>query len=344
MENKARSAKFALSLALAAALFYYFLSKANLHAVASQIGNLHAGFFALSLSASLATLPLRGWRWQFLLRPVGRVTFRASLSATCIGFAASTVLPARAGEIIRPVVLSRRTGLPFSGTLASVAFERVLDLAVLLGFVIAFVLRLRALPAGTGVVRHPELIVRLAGLSAAILALFAAVSVAAVFRRAQMVRLVERISLRFPEGLRSRIRGAAASFIDGLSVVREGRSFAASVALSAAIWIVVFLQIFFLLKAFGIPLGFWAAVIVCLFTLVGMLIPTPGAIGGFQAMCSYALTFFYKVPIDPATAFALVYWAVAFVPVTVIGFALFAAGPRKSRESLADLAAAGAEE
>jgi hypothetical protein len=344
MEKRSRSAKFALSLALAVALFYYFLSKANLHDVISRIGNLRPGFFALAIASSLATLPLRGWRWKFLLRPVGEVTFGASLSATCIGFASSTVLPARAGEIIRPVVLSRRTSVPFSGALASVAFERLLDLAAVLAFVVAFVVRSRGLPAGADAVRHPELVLRLAALSAAILVAFAGASVAAVLRRAQMVRLVEIVSSRLPAGAKTRIRGAAASFIDGLSIVRDWRSFAASVVLSVAVWMAVYLQIFFLLRAFEVPLGFWAAVIICLFTLVGMLIPTPGAIGGFQAMCSYALTFFYSVSIDTATAFALVYWAVAFIPVTAIGFSLFAAGPRKSKESLADLAAAGAEE
>lgn len=333
-----------LSVVLAAALLAYFLSRSNLADVAEKIAHVRSGFFLLAIGSSLLTIPLRSWRWQFLLRPVGRVRFGDSFSATCIGFAASTVLPARAGEVIRPVVLSRRTGLSFSGALASVAFERLMDLATVLAFVVAFVIRFQMAGAGTDAIRHPELVVRLAKASAVLLAAFAAVSAWAVLRREQTVRFVERVSSRLPERVRPKARAAAASFLDGLSVVREPRSFAASAVLSVALWTAVYFQIFFLLRAFGTGLSFWAAVIVCLLTLVGMLIPTPGAIGGFQAMCSYALTFFYGVAVDTATAFALVYWAIAFIPVTVIGFSLFAAGPRRSHSSLTDLAEAAAEE
>lgn len=333
-----------LSIGLAVALLAYFLSKANLADVADKLAHVRLGYFLLAVGSSLATIPLRARRWQILLRPVGKVRFRESFSATCIGFAASTILPARAGEVIRPVVLSRRTGVSFSGALASVAFERLMDLATVLAFVVAFVIRSRTAWAGADAVKHPELIVRLARISAALLLAFTAVSAWSVLRRAQMVRFVDFFSSRLPAGARSRIRAALESFIDGLSIVRDGRSFAASIVLSIALWSAIYLQIFFLLSAFNTGLSFWAAVIVCLLTLVGMLIPTPGAIGGFQAMCSYALTFFYGVAIDTATAFALLYWAIAFIPVTVIGFSLFAAGPRRSRESLSDLAEAAAED
>ena len=333
-----------LSVGLAVALLAYFLSRANLADVGARLAHVRLDYFVLSVVWSIATIPIRSWRWQFLLRPVGRVRFGDSFSATCIGFAASTVLPARAGEVIRPVVLSRRAGVPFSGALASVAFERLMDLATVLAFVVAFVVRSRTAAAGADAVKHPELIVRLAVISAALLAVFAAAGAAAVLRRAQTVALVERVSSRLPAAARTRIRAASASFLDGLSIVRDGRNFAASVALSIALWASVYFQIFLLFRAFHANLSFWAAVIVCLFTLVGMLIPTPGAIGGFQAMCSYALTFFYGTSIDTATAFALLYWAVAFIPVTVLGFALFAAGPRRSKQSLTDLAEAAAEE
>ena len=46
-------------------------------------------------------LGLRTVRWQYLLAPVGRVGFRNAFRATVIGFAASAVLPARAGEFLR---------------------------------------------------------------------------------------------------------------------------------------------------------------------------------------------------------------------------------------------------
>src|SRR5258708_33474033 len=49
-----------------------------------------------------------------------------------MGFAASAVLPARAGEVVRPIVLARRTQVTLSSSFASVVFERVIDLATVL--------------------------------------------------------------------------------------------------------------------------------------------------------------------------------------------------------------------
>ena len=57
-----------------------------------------------------------------------------------IGFAASAVLPARAGEVIRPYLLARREGLSATAAFATIIVERILDL-------VAVLLLLAALPA-----------------------------------------------------------------------------------------------------------------------------------------------------------------------------------------------------
>jgi len=57
-----------------------------------------------------------------------------------------------------------------------------------------------------------------------------------------------------------------------------------------------------------------------------------------------ALTLFYGIDLNSATGFAIVYWFVAFAPVTAIGFALFAASPKRPSESLTDLSHPSGEE
>ena len=44
-----------------------------------------------------------------------------------IGFAASAVLPARAGEVIRPYLLARQEGLSATAAFATIIVERLLD-------------------------------------------------------------------------------------------------------------------------------------------------------------------------------------------------------------------------
>src|SRR6266446_3951007 len=94
----------------------------------------HANYLALLpiFPLSLWTLYIRAQRWRFLLRPVGRPAMRTLVAAVNIGFMANMVLPLRIGEVVRPVLVSRREGVPLSGVLATCVLERVFDLFTVL--------------------------------------------------------------------------------------------------------------------------------------------------------------------------------------------------------------------
>ena len=49
-----------------------------------------------------------------------------------IGFAALGVLPARAGDVLRPYLLARQERLSVTATMATIVIERVLDLVAVL--------------------------------------------------------------------------------------------------------------------------------------------------------------------------------------------------------------------
>ena len=78
------------------------------------------------------TYVLRAVRWQYLLVPIGHVGFGNALRTTVIGFAASAVLPARAGEVLRPWLLARKEGLSATAAFATIILERVLDTVMVL--------------------------------------------------------------------------------------------------------------------------------------------------------------------------------------------------------------------
>jgi uncharacterized protein (TIRG00374 family) len=75
----------------------------------------------------------RGLRWQHILkamgRPVGLIYLEALLLA---GFFLSSIIPARAGDIGRVVMLKQDRGLPVSTSVASIAVERALDVFAVL--------------------------------------------------------------------------------------------------------------------------------------------------------------------------------------------------------------------
>ena len=77
----------------------------------------------------------RAWRWHYLLKPIKPIPTRVMFPITCIGYMGNNIYPARAGEVLRAVVLKRREGVPISASLATIIVERIFDGVVMLAFV-----------------------------------------------------------------------------------------------------------------------------------------------------------------------------------------------------------------
>ena len=77
---------------------------------------------------------LRALRWRYLLPGTHQVSLKHLFDSIIIGCLATFLLPLRAGEIIRPFMLTRYSRYSFSTGFVSVVVERFFDLAVVLGF------------------------------------------------------------------------------------------------------------------------------------------------------------------------------------------------------------------
>ena len=132
----------ALVLALTIGLLAYFLRDVKLGDVWEKTREADARLLALGVGVTLMTYVLRAFRWQYLLAPIGPTRFATAFQTTVIGFAASFLLPARAGEVLRPYLLARREGLPPTACFATIILERLLDLVTVLllfGLFVVFV-------------------------------------------------------------------------------------------------------------------------------------------------------------------------------------------------------------
>ena len=89
-------------------LLALFLRNANLRDVWTEVTRARIDLVLVAVALTALTYVLRAMRWQYLLSPVGRVSLANALRMTVIGFAASAVLPARAGEVLRPWLLARK--------------------------------------------------------------------------------------------------------------------------------------------------------------------------------------------------------------------------------------------
>jgi uncharacterized protein (TIRG00374 family) len=242
--------------------------------------------------------------------------------ATAVGYAAMTLLPARMGDLVRPLALSRRTTVPVSAALASILTERIFDLWTVVAFYLAFVLWPPAMAglddaarsnlgrlSGTGVVV-------MTGLVAGTLVL------AALFRwQDRFIAVATWPAARLRPSWRAPLESFLGHFLDGLRVLQRPRQLALTLVASVAVWGVVYWQVLVTLDAFGLDLPLRATFLIVALAVIGLAIPTPGGVGGFHAATQIGLTSFFAVDLATASGIAVVYHAVCFVPITVIGLA-----------------------
>src|SRR5438445_9083588 len=122
-------------MAVAVALVALFLHNVDLQRVAADIVRARPEWLAISLATMVVNLAIRSLRWRYLLEPLGRTSFASAFRATAVGFAASSVLPARAGEVIRPYFLARTDRgerMTATGAFATIILERLLDVVTVL--------------------------------------------------------------------------------------------------------------------------------------------------------------------------------------------------------------------
>ena len=101
----------ALVLALVVGLLALFLHNVDLGRVGGDILRARPLWLVVAVGTMFVNLAIRALRWQYLLEPLGSASFANAFRATAVGFAASGILPARAGEVIRPYFLARRERL-----------------------------------------------------------------------------------------------------------------------------------------------------------------------------------------------------------------------------------------
>ena len=78
---------------------------------------------------------VRAWRWHYLLGPIKKIPTKTMFPITTIGYMGNNIYPARAGEVLRAVILKRKEGVSVSASLATIIVERIFDGVVMLAFV-----------------------------------------------------------------------------------------------------------------------------------------------------------------------------------------------------------------
>ncbi len=299
---------------------------------------------------------LRAFRWVGLINPIKRVSVLNLFSANMIGFMASNILPARAGEIIRPIIVARKENIKITASLATVVMERVFDILsiiVMASFLFLF------LPTDTlqgtrfSVSNHvnvsaedlsesdadvraeqsssvinnggesaPNIIKQLKKWSA-IMAVFGIFTITSLFllslypKRAGSI--LESVLFFFPHHLKERLVNLLHSFILGLQVFDNKKKLLWIWVQSIIIWVLNAAATYVLCFSFNIDLSFAGACFVTVCLALAIALPqAPGFIGVFHFVTQKTLDIF-GVGLSSAQSFAIILWALSVIPITVVG-------------------------
>ena len=314
-----RRVQLGLGLGLAIALSYLVLRQADLAAVGQAMRMANLWYIAAAIAAIMFNQLQRAWRWHYLLLPLGSVPTRPLVDCTFIGWGVTLALPGRLGELARPVLLSRRAPVPAVGAIGSIVLERAFDgltVLVMLATYLAF------LPPPTGLDSQGQMVLetmRTTGmLLLAGLVVLGLITVLAM-RSDRMRALVGSLNERLPGKLGQLTSG----FMAGMAGLRSPLLIAAISVHSLLLWANITFVYVLLFWAFDLQLPAYAAIPLVAVLVIGVMVPTPGAVGSFHAAAQIGLVNMWGVGNDAAIAYAIVAHAVAFLP-GVIGLIMLA--------------------
>jgi uncharacterized protein (TIRG00374 family) len=257
-----------------------------------------------------AAIFLRAIRWRLLISAEHRPSMSIVTSALLVGYLFNSILPARAGEAIRIVIVRQRAGTPKFELLGTVVAERAMDVLTLLLFLFAI----------APVIPSTEWLPRVVALGAALFVVTAGVCIVFAVYGERPARVLLRPLGVLPMMSRDRIDLAAANLVRGLSAFRRPAIAFPAFALTAASWLLIAFASWICMRGFELRLGFSAAVLVVAAINLAMVLPSgPAGIGVFEAATLTALRPF---DIDRAQglSYALVLHGLNVLPFIVLGY------------------------
>ena len=261
---------------------------------------------------------IRAIRWEVLLSPIKKVSVLNLFSVSMIGFMANNVLPARLGEIIRPIMIARKEKIGVSTSFATIAIERVFDI---LGIIVIASLLFCFLPSDSQA--NSQAVIHQLKKWSAIMAFFGICTIAILFLLSLYPKkagaVFEKLLFVFPHHLRDKLVNLLHSFISGLQVFDHKIKLLWVGVLSLIIWLLNAASIYVLCYSFDIGLSYAGACFVTVCIALAVALPqAPGFIGVFHIATQKSLDVF-GVGLSSAQSFAILLWAVSVIPVTVAG-------------------------
>lgn len=274
------AAYWVVSLALAAVFLYFSLRGIEWRQVWETLRHASPALVLAVAALSSFNLFLRSYRWRVLLSAQKGVSVPLAFWATAAGYLGNNVLPARAGEVVRTLMISSRTGMSRTFVLTTALAERMVD-AIALITISAGVLLIVPVQAGWLMkAARPFAVIGLAGVAAIVLLpLF----------ESFWFRVLARLPV--PPRLRGTVEMILRHVLDGIRSFHDPGRLTRFLGFTAIIWLADAIVTVTGARSIGISIGLPVALLLVAGLGLGSALPsTPGYVGIYQFVAVNVLT------------------------------------------------------
>ena len=313
--------RFWIGVLISAAFLYWALNKLNLDDFWQTITHANYWWILPGVGVYFIAVWVRAWRWHYLLKPLKVIKTKVMFPITCIGYMGNNIYPARAGEVLRAVILKRKEGVPISASLATVIVERIFDGVVMLGFVFVNLGQLAKLSDSSIPLWKWNISIQDLALWGSVV-FFSALVVfllAAMFPRVSSRVFKWLIDRLVPAKAREKSLGIMDRFLTGLESLRSPANIFMVFLTSVIIWLLETVKYWFVMHAFGFESSFFTLMLMNGVVNLATTIPAaPGYVGTFDAP-GIAVLMATGIDQAVATGYTLVLHVALWLPITVLG-------------------------
>ena len=265
----------------------------------------------------------RAVRWALLLRHIKKVPIFSLLSTQVIGFTAVALI-GRIADPVRPYLVSKKTGLPFSNQIAVYIVERLFD-AGAMALIFSATILMAAWFGAPGVLPHPEVMKKVSYGALASTVAGALFLVAVRLAGGVVASFLEGTFGVVSKGLGQAIGEKIRAFRTGLDTLRSFSDFGIAASLSLGMWALISLAYLEITTAFtaspqlaGLTLAKCMLLMASSMLVSGFQLPVLGWFTQIGAVAA-AMSGFFGVAVEPATACAATLLAVTFLGIAPVG-------------------------
>lgn len=299
---------FAVAIVLSGVFLVLAVRGVDWHEILAMAAHIRLAPFGVAVPLLASSYVFRGLRWAILLRREAPVERRVAVWASLIGYLANGYLPARAGEPIRAMMVSRHSAVSVSGALATALTERLVDAAILTTIAI------------TAVANAPSLPDWLRG-GAWTMAAFAGTGLVGLFVAPRFQPLADRLVRRLPLSppWSEKISRWLHQFLDGLRALYSIETALPFLALTTLVWVIDANVALIVARTVDLHVSFFQTL--ALLSALGLATAapsTPGYLGIYQFVAVSVLEPF-GASRSQALVFIVAFQATVYAVVTVGG-------------------------